>query len=234
MRIFNDFNVMYNEVERDLKEMGIEYVSRSVQDKKGKFKTKELTNYAYVLTDDKSWEIALSSHQTDKQLAWMWQELEDRIYSDYREYGSTQWNPGRAWELNYDFWRPFLHNGIFSYTYAERWRPQIPKVIQILRERPDSRHGIIEMWNSSIDLKNIGGRKRVPCSMSYQFQIREEHLHANYIMRSCDFHKFFLMDVYMTWCLAKYIADQVGVKMGSLTHFIGSLHAFEEDMKNVF
>lgn len=234
MRIFKDMASMVGEVERDLKEMGIEYVSRSVQDKKGQFKTKELMNYAYKLQSADDWEDTLGNNQTLEQLAWMRQELEDRLLEDYRSFGSTQWNPGRAWELNYEFWEPFIHDGKFSYTYAERWRPQIPKVIQILRERPDSRHGIIEMWNSTIDLKNVGGRKRVPCSMSYQFLLREGKLHANYIMRSCDFHKFFLMDVYMTWRLGEYIAEALNVKMGSLTHFIGSLHAFEEDMTDVF
>lgn len=225
---------MHGEVERDLKEMGIEYVSRSVQDKKGHFKTKELLHYAYRLTSKAGWEELLQRKQTPDQLAWMQQEIQDRFAEDYRTYGSTQWNPGRAWELNREFWSAFLHDGKFSYTYAERWRPQLPKVIQILRERPDSRHGIIEMWDADVDLKNVGGRKRVPCSMSYQFVIREGKLHAHYVMRSCDFHKFFLMDVYMTWRLAEHIAEEVGVEMGSLTHFIGSLHAFEEDLVDVF
>ena len=90
------------------------------------------------------------------------------------------------------------------------------------------------MYDRHQDMMNWRGLDRIPCSLTYQFLIREGKLHCIYSMRSCDFVKFFQSDVFCTAELTRYIASSLEIPVGSLTHFLGSLHAFKKDLEGVF
>ncbi len=227
MRVYQNIHEMYDEVQRDLKEMGVIYTSATVQDKQVNEPTKELYNYAYVLT---GWaDLTRECHAKGIHMDWLYAEEKDRL-----AWSQEPKNPGRAWEYNVNFWGQFMRDGRFAYTYAERLHPQIPHVIHELRQRSNTRQAILTMYDQHQDIMNFGGRDRIPCSMHYQFLIRQGELHMNYVMRSCDFHRFFLSDVYHALSLMNSIAQEVQRPLGTFTHFIGSLHAFEKDMENVF
>jgi hypothetical protein len=227
MRIYQNCYEMIREVERDLAEMGITYKSETVQDKilTGDAQdTIELFGYAYTLKDD-----GLIFDMMDYMKcngAWARAELDDRLYGSP---GGN--NPGVAYLLNNEFWCKFLRDGLFSYTYAERFQWQIPYVINELRNHPNSRQAMITMYDAHQDIMNWGGRDRVPCSVSYQFLIREGKLNIVYNQRSCDFLKFFAYDVYFTLGLQGYIAKHLSLDTGNFIHFIGSLHSFKSEIK---
>ena len=235
MRIFNKATDMVREVERDLFEMGTRYQSSTVQDKEVRndpdFMTIELCGYAYMLTDfdhESLIKAATYSGYLEDKLQWLHREKQERLFPDIDICGM---NPGKSWEFNRELWGRFIRNGVFSYTYAERWQEQIPYVINELLARPNSRQAIITMYDRHQDMMNWGGMDRVPCSVSYQFFIREGKLVCIYNQRSCDFHKFFGADVYLTISLMKHIADQLDIRLGQFIHFLGSLHAFAGDLK---
>lgn len=82
----------------------------------------------------------------------------------------------------------------------------------------------------------VGGRK--PCSLGYQFMVREKALHIYYPLRSCDFFRHYNDDIYLTvrlglWILARlrtlnpYFED---VKLGSFSMHCTSLHVFANDL----
>jgi len=227
MRFFRSVKEMYEEVQRDLKEMGIKYISETVQDEKVHAPTIELNNYGYTLLeygDDQK-----ACEENDINMDWLFQEADDRCYS-----GLYQKNPGLAYKQNIDFWKKFIRDGRFSYTYAERLHPQMDSIIWELKNRPNTRQAILTMYDQHQDLMNLGGRDRIPCSMYYQFLLRENKLHMSYTMRSCDLIKFFLADVALAIRLLKFMAHKIKVEPGNFTHFIGSLHCFEEDITGVF
>ena len=227
MRLYHNVQDMYEETKRDLAEMGIVYVSDTVQDKQVSAKTKELIGHAYKLVsyDDARGVAKANGINMD----WLEAESEERI-----QVCNINTNPGMAWQDNDDFWLPFLRDGAFSYTYAERLLPQLPHIIRELSIHPNSRQAVLTMYDQHQDMMNWGGRDRVPCSMHYQFLMREGRLHCVYSMRSCDFFKFFLSDVVLAIDLLRHIARVLGVKPGSFTHIMGSLHAFEGDLSDVF
>lgn len=235
MRIFQDCLEMIKEVERDLAEMGVRYQSYSVQDKIVKddpdYQTLELIGYAYKIQsqDDmfKKLEPMVEYKKDDKYKAWLMNEIDDRLWG-------TNLNPGQAWKVRKTFWEPFLRNGRFSYTYAERWREQLTYVISELKNVPESRQVILTMYDRHQDMMNWRGLDRVPCSLTYQFLVRNKQLHGIYSMRSCDFINFFQADVFCTLELMRFIAGHLDIPVGSFTHFIGSLHAFKKDMEGVF
>jgi thymidylate synthase len=232
---------MIKEVERDLFEMGIKYQSSTVQDmnvgEDEKFQTLELFGYAYTLKNYSDKDLDKMLKYTDSNIEWVKAESEERLDSDYRSWMDS--NPGKAWEVNKkakDFWKKFLRDGMFSYSYSERWQWQLPYIINELKLRPNSRQAIMTMYSAERDIMNWGGRDRVPCSLTYHFVIREDQLKLIYNQRSCDFLNFFASDVYQGVRLLQFVADMVDVEPGDFIHYLNSLHAFKGDMdqRNIF
>jgi thymidylate synthase len=227
MRIYKDPVEMIKEVEREVFEMGITYPSKTVQDRdvqgNDDFKTIELAGYCYAISDFQDNGLLEMLRYMKFDPIWAVHEFQERIDSLFQ-------NPGEAYEI-LPLWKQYLHDGRFSYTYNERYREQLPQIIEELQKRPETRQAVLTMYDRHQDLQHRGGLARVPCSMHTQFLIRNGKLHSYYIMRSCDFLKHFAYDVTMACWLQDYIARNVGVECGSFTHFIGSLHAFHGDMK---
>lgn len=233
MRIYQDPVEMIKEVERDLFEMGIRYQTATVQDQFVKddpaFETLELYGYAYTLLNSENAmdDLIKMLEHTDCDIEWAQTEILERLIPSH----DGNLNPGIAWKCREDFWSKFIRNGVFSYSYPERWQWQIPYVIRELQNFPNTRQAIMTMYSAEKDMMNWGGRDRVPCSVSYQFILREDQLTLIYNQRSCDFLKFFAYDVYFTWHLLDFIAEKIGKKPGKLIHFLGSIHAFRGDME---
>ena len=234
MRIYIDALEMVKEVERDLFEMGIRYQTETVQDQhvgdKPEFKTIELYGYTYTLKNFDKLDKMLDYMKAP--IGWIQEEKYERLLDAI----PANNNPGRAWKLNPELWEKFLRDGKFSYSYAERWKEQLPYIINELKLRPNSRQAIMTMYDRHQDMMNWGGRDRVPCSLTYQFLIRNGKLNLLYSQRSCDFITFFTADVYLTIALLKHVAASIGIEEGFFIHFIGSLHAFAKDLegRNIF
>ena len=226
MRLFNDAFEMVREVERDLGEMGIRVHPDTMQDKvvagDKDYETLELQAYGYTLTKLDMPNLCKMVDYLGGNLEWADAEFSDRVNSSYI-------NPGTAHKL-LPVWAEFLRDGQFSYTYNERFREQLPVIIRELTLRPNTRQAVMTMFDRHQDMNNLGGKDRVPCSLSYQFYIRGGMLHMIYTMRSCDFLTHFVHDVYLSSKLLMYVAEQLGVKVGYLTHFMGSLHAYQKDI----
>lgn len=240
MRIYMNWEEAYEEVKRDLAEMGILVKPKTMQDKNvegnSDYETKELQNYCYTLLNAKSSEI------TGVIQPWADAEFEERIFApsiSWVENGIRKYktiNPGEAWKLREDVWKEYMHDGKMAYTYNERiWQnEQLEKIITRLKEDHDSRQLWLSIWDPNIDTDKLGGISRVPCSLGYNFQFRDGKLNMHYVMRSCDFNTHFINDVYLAIKLLEYVANEVGMEVGSFTHTMFSLHVYKKDLKNVF
>jgi thymidylate synthase len=128
-------------------------------------------------------------------------------------------------------------NGKFDYTYNERIIHVIHDLIKLLKDDPDTRKAVLPIFNGdieSIDTLYYDGSRRIPCSMYYDFLIRENAkrekvLNICYHQRSSDYCVHFGNDVYLAWRLMEYVAKEVGIKSGYLYHTIDSLHSYKKD-----
>ena len=228
MRLFTNWNEAYEEVKRDLAEMGILVKPKTMQDKNVEgnpdYETMELQNYCYTLLNANSKEI------TGVTQPWADMEFIERIDP------SGTVNPGEAWKTRSDVWTEYMHDGKMAYTYNERLmkNDQLNKIIKRLKEDSDSRQLWVSIWDPNIDPDKLGGVSRVPCSLGYNFQVREGKLNLTYVMRSCDFNTHFINDIYLAIKMLEYVADQTGYEVGSFTHFMFSLHIYKKDIKGVF
>lgn len=226
MRIYKNFTDGLDEIKRDLAEMGIDVHPQTMQDKKvadnPDFATKELQNYIYTIIDPMN-----SIDQLNPTQPWADLEFLERIDPEFV-------NPGIAWAARKDIWSEFLHNGRFAYTYGERIGDGVDNIIKEIMVRPDSRQLYLGIWDPNIDSHRMGGEQRVPCSLGYLFQVREDKLNMTYFMRSCDYATHMQNDIYLANRLMDYVADHTGYETGNFTHFIGSLHIYNKDIEGVF
>lgn len=230
MRIYSNSFELMSEMGRELNSYGQIVKPKTYQNKviegNEDFITKELICQQYCLTSlgDPVW-LFVFSHSKE----WADAEFQERIdISDIT-------NPGKAWELRKDLWEQFLVKGKFDYTYNERM-VILPYTIQLLKSDSDTRKAVLPIFNGNgeDDTLYYQGNKRIPCSMYYDFLIRqngkgEKVLHICYHQRSSDFVTHFGNDVYLAWRLMEYVAKEVGVKPGYLYHTIDSLHAYKKD-----
>lgn len=240
MRIYINAEEMIEETKRDLAEMGIVVRPATMQDKyiKGNpdYETRELQNYSYCLLDAKSQEIPGVIQP------WADAEFQERVTDPWTRASNKEVmypnfiNPGKAWELRKEVWTEYLHEGKMAYTYNELlWNnDQLTKIINRLKEDPDSRQLWISLWNPEKDPDFLGGVSRVPCSLGYGLQVRDGKLNLHYVMRSCDFATHFRNDVYLAIKFLEWVSEKTGYPVGSFTHTIFSLHVYNKDVEGVF
>lgn len=262
MRIYSNSFELMSEMGRELNSYGQTVKPKTYQNKviegNEDFITKELICQQYCLTSlgDPVW-LFVFSHSKE----WADAEFDERISF---EPNGEPWNPGEAWKLRKDLWEQFLvreeisfvgnethkeYHEIFEYTYSERIMkpvyfngtvmPKIMAIIQLLKSDQDTRKAVLNIYgtdnyNEDEDSDHYDSSRRIPCSMYYDFLIRqngkgEKVLHICYHQRSSDFVTHFGNDVYLAWRLMEYVAQEVGVKPGYLYHTIDSLHAYKKD-----
>lgn len=148
-------------------------------------------------------------------------------------------------------------SGLFSHTYPERYWPcfageegphqgirfpygDIDDLICLLLQDPQSRQAYLPVWFPEDLGAPIDQRK--PCTLGYQFIMRNNELHIVYYIRSCDFHRHFKNDIYMTVLLQHWLLNELKSKdsewnkvvPGSFTMHITSLHLFVNDYNQLF
>ena len=224
MRVYDDCYELMSEIFREVWEMGHIVHTNTMQNKdiaddEG-YKTKEVMMYSYCLTGLKKISYLFFADVMARE--WADAEFVERV-------SFTPTNPGIAYKLRKHIWDEFLNaDNKFDYSYNERMIGKIKDIIRLLKKDPDSRQAIINIWNDE-DYDGIGGHLRVPCSMYYQFLIRNGQLNIIYNQRSADVVTHFGNDVYLAYRLMEHIAHLLDIKPGYLYHNIGSLHSYKKD-----
>jgi len=162
----------------------------------------------------------------------------------------------KRWSHQSEMEKHLDKNGQFSHTYPERFWPKyaargnraggnfgiryrlgdLNDVIELLMKQPYTRQAYLPVFFPEDTGAHHGGR--IPCSLGYQFLMREDKLNVIYGIRSCDFVRHFRDDVYMAVRLGQWVLDHLSghigtpweyVKPGDLVMHIGSLHIFKGD-----
>lgn len=221
MRIYQNCKEAVKDIGRELKKCSTEVSLDTYQDKDIKddpnFVTRELEafQFAIINTSDKD-------DMPNITPEWLKAEFKERI-------SGIPENPGYAYKLRPEIWEQFLENGnMFSYTYAERMWWQINRNLEELRHHPTTRQAIIEIHDRNIDQENLSGR-RIPCSMFYQFLIRDGKLDIIYVMRSSDFATHFQNDIHLAMDLQAWFSERLQIPVGKYIMFVSSLHIYNKD-----
>lgn len=230
MRIYRDCLEAITDIGRELKKCATTVHTQTMQNKDIRdnpdYETKEIQAFSFTILDTTD-----KSMMPNATSAWCLNEFQERIDPD------TRHNPGIAWLMRKEVWKEFLVKQIdgkdkFDYTYSERMGWQVQANIAELNRNPDTRQAIIQVHNRLQDQDKMG-KQRVPCSMFYQFMLRDGKLDVIYVMRSTDFVTHFQNDVWLAAELRDHIARELGKPPGKFIMFASSLHVYRKDWKEL-
>lgn len=112
----------------------------------------------------------------------------------------------------------------FAGAYGPHICAQLPRVIQRLREDPVSRQAVIEIRRPQAVTKDE------PCTLSFQFLLRQDRLNVVVTMRSSDVWLGFPYDVFNFTQLANCVAGVLGKQRGCIWLQFGSSHLYERNI----
>jgi thymidylate synthase len=128
----------------------------------------------------------------------------------------------------------------FSFFYGPRIHSQLQNVIDELSADNDSRRATIsvlygEQDNSMLEHLRKGEVKNLeyPCTVAFQFLIRNGKLNVQTVMRSQNMVGIFPYDFLITSKLLHAVAEKLGVEVGSIFGSIWSAHYYVKDQSRV-
>lgn len=239
-RIFKDCEQMIREIDRELKVSGITVPVKHYQNKElegDSQKTKELVGINFTISKPylgrREMLEFIFRDDADRIERYCNEEFKDRI--DRRGL-----NPGNSYLVRLDLWQQFMSrdkDGKFDYTYSERMNEfgQLDNAIAALKDDMNSRRAMVMIFKPEDTQSSAGFATRIPCSISYQFLIRNNRLVVIYYTRSNDYFNHFAIDIWLAAQIQFYMVSELaetypGLKAGQLEYFAGSLHAYHDDI----
>jgi thymidylate synthase len=124
-------------------------------------------------------------------------------------------------------------HGAYGYRLLYNWRmdvSQLKAIVDILKRFPESRQAIVTLWTANADLLHAVNNDStdLPCTLSFQFLIRDKRLHMITTMRSNDAWLGLPYDVFVFTMIQMLLAYALDVDLGTYTHQVGSMHLYEK------
>lgn len=121
-----------------------------------------------------------------------------------------------------------MHRGdnIVNSNYGYQWmrNNQLDMCIHQLRCNPNTRQAWISIYDGKEKSKYDYD---TPCTMAVGFDIRDNKLCMNVMMRSNDLVYGFCNDTYCFSKLQEYVASKLGLEVGEYCHFAHDMHIYE-------
>jgi thymidylate synthase len=125
-------------------------------------------------------------------------------------------------------------NGDLGPVYGSQWRSwpdgrggtidQIAKVIQSIREQPDSRRHIVSAWNPA----EIDDMALPPCHCLFQFYVADGRLSCQLYQRSGDVFLGVPFNIASYALLTHMVAQVTGLEVGDFVHSFGDVHLYHD------
>lgn len=123
-------------------------------------------------------------------------------------------------------------NGNLGPVYGYQWRSwpgpdgrrydQIARLLEDLRERPDSRRLIVSAWN----VANVDEMALPPCHCLFQFYVADGRLSCQLYQRSADIFLGVPFNIASYALLTLMIAQVCNLKPGHFIHTLGDAHLY--------
>ena len=130
-------------------------------------------------------------------------------------------------------------NGDLGPIYGYQWRSwptpsgekidQIAKVIESIRNNPDSRRHIVSAWN----VADVDDMALPPCHTMFQFYVAEGKLSAQLYQRSGDVFLGVPFNIASYALLIHLVAQVTGLEPGEFVHTLGDAHIYSNHFDQV-
>lgn len=122
-------------------------------------------------------------------------------------------------------------DGSFYGAYGPRLLPLLPGIIDKLTLDSASRQAVAIIWRPEDIFRDDPD---IPCTISVNFHIRDSLIHMTTHMRSNDIWLGWPYDVMQFTQLQCSIANALPeIELGSYTHLVDSMHAYDRDIKKL-
>ncbi len=163
-------------------------------------------------------------------------ERKGKIFSGL---GELLWYLARSNDLEFisyylDQYRKESEDGATVYgaygprLFDMRGNNQVKNVLELLKRNPGSRRAVIQLFDAA-DLGSL--HREIPCTCTLQFMVRDGLLELATSMRSNDAFKGLPHDVFSFTMIQEIVARILGYEPGAYTHFVGSLHLYDDDLR---
>ncbi|MFL6161291.1 MAG: thymidylate synthase [Jatrophihabitantaceae bacterium] len=123
-------------------------------------------------------------------------------------------------------------NGELGPVYGSQWRSwpapdgrhidQIARVVESIRQVPDSRRHIVSAWN----VAEIEHMALPPCHTLFQFYVAEGRLSCQLYQRSADVFLGVPFNIASYALLTHLVAQVTGLEVGDFVHTLGDAHLY--------
>jgi hypothetical protein len=261
---FRTLRAAINNANHTLKYFGSEVITESWQGIKKEVSMWEILNYSF--TAPMPLRVLDMQAQCTPDLPWADDHFEERVSGKPLNPGSEYLNWPHYKNRDFND-KNFKADGQFTHTYMERYWPKyageawentqniekadevygnrlgirypwgdLQDLINLLAREPYTRQAYLPVWFPEDTGATHGGR--VPCTLGYQFIMRDHKLHIKYYIRACDAIRHFRNDIYLTVRLAHWVLIKLQfsgsnqwreVTLGDITMDITSLHVFTKE-----
>lgn len=122
-----------------------------------------------------------------------------------------------------NYWKLWANtDGSLQLDYPPR--SQLDYVINLVKNEPESRRILIDLWNP----ENRGKLSLDPCHTQYQFSVREGRLDMIWTQRSVDYAVGAPSDFILAALYNVAIANECDLEPGIITFNFGDTHLYEE------
>lgn len=129
------------------------------------------------------------------------------------------------------------YHGAYGHRLRRRFGfDQIERAYLALKNNPDSRQIILQLWDPGIDLPDEEGRptaQDIPCNVLSMLKVRDGKLEWTQVMRSNDLFLGLPYNFVQFTILQEVIAGWLGLEVGVYDHLSDSLHVYEKDMEDL-
>ncbi|MBN9025180.1 MAG: thymidylate synthase [Rhizobiales bacterium] len=128
-------------------------------------------------------------------------------------------------------------NGDLGPVYGAQWRSwpapdgrtidQLANVIEMIRNKPDSRRLMVSAWNPA----QVDDMALPPCHSLFQFYVAEGRLSCQLYQRSADIFLGVPFNIASYALLTMMVAQVTGLKPGDFVHTLGDAHLYSNHLE---
>lgn len=130
-----------------------------------------------------------------------------------------------------NYWKDWAaEDGSINIDYANQMHPQLKDLIIGIKEDPNSRRHIIDLWNP----ENVrDGSLSLPCCWhNLTFSVIAGVLHLKWTQRSVDTMIGLPADIYLAYKFMQLLTTKCGLTMGTCMFSLSNVHIYEEHLEN--
>jgi len=125
-----------------------------------------------------------------------------------------------------------IYHGAYGYRFRYQFKiDQLTRAFQALKNNPDSRQVVLQIWDARADIPSEDGSPvdpDVPCNIVSLLLVRDTKLEWTQIMRSNDLFLGTPHNFIQFTSLQEILAGWLEINLGSYYHLSNSLHVYQD------